>query len=399
MKTLKRTWAEVSLDNLEHNYRAIKNHIPEGCRFLGVMKADAYGHGAVPLSHALCELGAEYLAVSNLEEAIQLRRGGVRAPMLILGYTPASFADTMVFMDITQEVHSLEYAKELDTALAGTNYILNVHLKLDTGMTRIGVDWRHAVEFRRDHERPLPELLEVCGLPHLHVEGVFTHFCVADSKAPEDEAFTRTQYARFTAMLDALAAHGIRPELRHCASSGATILYPELALDMVRPGIATYGHAPSEDAEGILDLRPLMTVRTTVAQLREIPAGTSISYGRTYTAERDMRVAVLPIGYADGLLRGLSGKVSFRIRGRMARSVGRICMDMCMVDVSEIPGIRVGDEAALFGYDTDGTLLPCERIAQQAGTISYEILCGISKRIPRIYMQDGREQEILQYIV
>lgn len=392
MKTLKRTWAEVSLDNLEHNYRAIKNHIPEGCRFLGVMKADAYGHGAVPLSHALCELGAEYLAVSNLEEAIQLRRGGVRAPMLILGYTPASFADTMVFMDITQEVHSLEYAKELDTALAGTNYILNVHLKLDTGMTRIGF-------FAYDHERTLPELLEVCGLPHLHVEGVFTHFCVADSKAPEDEAFTRTQYARFTAMLDALAAHGIRPELRHCASSGATILYPELVLDMVRPGIATYGHAPSEDAEGILDLRPLMTVRTTVAQLREIPAGTSISYGRTYTAERDMRVAVLPIGYADGLLRGLSGKVSFRIRGRMARSVGRICMDMCMVDVSEIPGIRVGDEAALFGYDTDGTLLPCERIAQQAGTISYEILCGISKRIPRIYMQDGREQEILQYIV
>ena len=392
MKTLKRTWAEVSLDNLEHNYRAIKNHIPEGCRFLGVMKADAYGHGAVPLSHALCELGAEYLAVSNLEEAIQLRRGGVRAPMLILGYTPASFADTMVFMDITQEVHSLEYAKELDTALAGTNYILNVHLKLDTGMTRIGF-------FAYDHERTLPELLEVCGLPHLHVEGVFTHFCVADSKAPEDEAFTRTQYARFTAMLDALAAHGIRPELRHCASSGATILYPELALDMVRPGIATYGHAPSEDAEGILDLRPLMTVRTTVAQLREIPAGTSISYGRTYTAERDMRVAVLPIGYADGLLRGLSGKVSFRIRGRMARSVGRICMDMCRVDVSEIPGSRVGDEAALFGYDTDGTLLPCERIAQQAGTISYEILCGISKRIPRIYMQDGREQEILQYIV
>ena len=392
MKTLKRTWAGVSLDNLEHNYRAIKNHIPEGCRFLGVMKADAYGHGAVPLSHALCELGAEYLAVSNLEEAIQLRRGGVRAPMLILGYTPASFADTMVFMDITQEVHSLEYAKELDTALAGTNYILNVHLKLDTGMTRIGF-------FAYDHERTLPELLEVCGLPHLHVEGVFTHFCVADSKAPEDEAFTRTQYARFTAMLDALAAHGIRPELRHCASSGATILYPELALDMVRPGIATYGHAPSEDAEGILDLRPLMTVRTTVAQLREIPAGTSISYGRTYTAERDMRVAVLPIGYADGLLRGLSGKVSFRIRGKMARSVGRICMDMCMVDVSEIPEIRVGDEAALFGYDTDGTLLPCERIAQQAGTISYEILCGISKRIPRIYMQDGREQEILQYIV
>ena len=392
MKTLKRTWADISLDNLEYNYRSIRAHLPQGTKFLGVMKADAYGHGAVPVSRALADLGAEYLAVSNLEEAVQIRRGEVRLPILILGYTPAEYAANMIFLDITQEVHSLEYARELNEALAGTNYILNVHLKLDTGMTRIGF-------FAYDHERTLPELLEVCGLPHLHVEGVFTHFCVADSKAQEDEAFTRTQYARFTAMLDALAAHGIRPELRHCASSGATILYPELALDMVRPGIATYGHAPSEDAEGILDLRPLMTVRTTVAQLREIPAGTSISYGRTYTAERDMRVAVLPIGYADGLLRGLSGKVSFRIRGKMARSVGRICMDMCMVDVSEIPGVRVGDEAALFGYDTDGTLLPCERIAQQAGTISYEILCGISKRIPRIYMQDGREQEILQYIV
>ena len=392
MKTLRRTWAEVSLDDLEHNYRAIRAHIPSGCRFLGVMKADAYGHGAVPLSHALCELGADYLAVSNLEEAVQLRRGGVDAPLLILGYTPAEFADTMVFMDITQEVHSLEYAKELDAALAGTNYILNVHLKLDTGMTRIGF-------FAYDHERTLPELLEVCRLSHLHVEGVFTHFCVADSRSESDAAFTRTQYARFMQMLDALAANGVKPELRHCGSSGATILYPELALDMVRPGIATYGHAPSKDAEGVLDLRPLMTVRTKVAQLREVPAGTAISYGRTFAPEHDIRMAVLPIGYADGLSRALSGKVTFRIRGRQARSVGRICMDMCMVDVTDSPDIRVGDEATLFGYDADGTLLPCERLAEATGTISYEILCGISKRIPRIYMQGGREQEILQYIV
>ena len=381
MKTLKRTWAEVSLDNLEHNYRAIKNHIPEGCRFLGVMKADAYGHGAVPLSHALCELGAEYLAVSNLEEAIQLRRGGVRAPMLILGYTPASFADTMVFMDITQEVHSLEYAKELDTALAGTNYILNVHLKLDTGMTRIGF-------FAYDHERTLPELLEVCGLPHLHVEGVFTHFCVADSKAPEDEAFTRTQYARFTAMLDALAAHGIRPELRHCASSGATILYPELALDMVRPGIATYGHAPSEDAEGILDLRPLMTVRTTVAQLREIPAGTSISYGRTYTAERDMRVAVLPIGYADGFFRGLSNRMAVQTAYGPAPQRGRICMDMCMVDLTDLPEVKVGDTVEIFGQTQS-----VDTLAAILDTIPYELTCAVSKRVPRLYMENGKEIE------
>ena len=192
----------------------------------------------------------------------------------------------------------------------------------------------------------LPELLETCALAHLHVEGVFTHFCVADSKAPEDAAFTRTQYARFTAMLDALAAKGIRPELRHCASSGATILYPEFAMDMVRPGIATFGHAPSQDAEGVLDLRPLMTVRTKTAQLRTVPAGTPISYGRTFTPSRETRMAVLPIGYADGLSRSLSGKASFRIRGKDAPVIGRICMDMCMVDVTDIPGVSVGDTAS-----------------------------------------------------
>lgn len=392
MKTLRRTWAEVSLDDLEHNYRAIREHIPAGCRFLGVMKADAYGHGAVPLSHALCELGAEYLAVSNLEEAVQLRRGGVRAPLLILGYTPAEFADTMVHMDITQEVHSLEYAKELDAALAGTNYILNVHLKLDTGMTRIGF-------FAYGREQTLDELLQTARLSHLHIEGAFTHFCAADSRAPEDEAFTRAQYARFTAMLDALAAHGVKPELRHCASSGATILYPEFALDMVRPGIVTYGHAPSKDTEGVLDLRPLMTVRTKIAQLRDVAAGTAVSYGRTFVPEHDIRMAVLPIGYADGLSRRLSGRAAFRIRGKDAPLIGRICMDMCMVDVTGIEGLRVGDAATLFGRDEDGTDLACERLADAAGTISYEILCGISKRIPRIYMRGGREEEILQYIV
>lgn len=392
MKTLKRTWAEVSLDNLEHNYHAIQNHIPAECRFLGVVKADAYGHGAVPIGHALCELGAAYLAVANLEEAVQLRRGGIHAPVLILGYTPAEFAETMVSMDITQEVHSLPYARELNAALSGTKDTLKVHLKLDTGMTRIGF-------FAYESEQVLPELLEVCRLPHLHAEGVFTHFSVADSRAPDDEAYTRKQYARFVTMLDALDANGVKPELRHCASSGATMLYPEFALDMVRPGIATYGHTPSKDTEGVLDLRPLMTVRTKVAQIREVEAGTAISYGRTYTPEQKIRMAVLPIGYADGLSRGLSGKVTFRIRGKEVRQIGRICMDMCMVDVTELPEIQVGDTATLFGYDTDGTKLPCERLAQSVGTISYEILCGINKRVPRIYMQDGKEQKILQYIV
>ena len=228
MKTLKRTWADISLDNLEYNYRSIRAHLPSGTRFLGVMKADAYGHGAVPVSRALADLGAEYLAVSNLEEAVQIRRGEVRLPILILGYTPPEYAANMIFLDITQEVHSLTYAQELNEALAGTNYILNVHLKLDTGMTRIGF-------FAYDNDRTLDELKQAAALPHLHIEGVFMHFCVADSRAEEDVSFTKLQYKRFMDMLSAMEGVGIRPELRHCCNSGATILYPEFALDMCAP--------------------------------------------------------------------------------------------------------------------------------------------------------------------
>ena len=392
MKTLKRTWADVSMDHLEHNYHAIMGHVPAGCRFLGVIKADAYGHGAVPVSQTLTDLGAAYLAVSNLEEAIQIRRAGIRTPILILGYTPPEYADSMVFMDITQEVHSLDYAGALEAALAGTNYILNVHLKLDTGMTRIGF-------FAYGAPETMAQLETVCRMRHLHAEGAFTHFSVADSRAPEDVAYTKAQFARFTAMLDGLKAAGVQLELRHCCSSGATILYPEFALDMVRPGIATYGLAPSPDAAGVLDLRPVMSLHTSVAQLRDVPAGTDISYGRTYTTKAPIRMAVLPIGYADGLNRALSGRVSFRIHGREVPVVGRICMDMCMVDVTELTEIAVGDEATLFGYDEDGVLLPCERISDALGTISYEVLCSVNKRIPRFYTEGGRQSQILQYIV
>ena len=392
MKTLKRTWAEISLDNLEHNYRALRARTPQGCKFLGVIKADAYGHGAVPVSGTLSELGCEYLAVSNLEEAVQLRRGGIRTPILILGYTPPEYADTMVFMDLTQEIHSLDYARALEERLRGTNYILNVHLKLDTGMGRIGF-------LAYGEHSELPQLAAFSQLTHLRVEGAFTHFSAADSRREDDERYTELQYARFTSALAELDGCGIRPTLRHCANSAVTILHPEYSLDMVRGGIALYGCAPDVDCEGLLDLRPVMTLRTTIAQIRDVAAGTPISYGRTFTAPRDLRMAVLPIGYADGLSRGLSGKVSFRLRGQDVPVIGRICMDMCMVDITNVPDAKVGDELTLFGYDEDGARVPVERLAEASGTISYEILCTLSKRIARLYYSGGRQSEILQYIV
>ena len=392
MKTLKRTWADISLDDLEYNYHSIRSRLPSGTRFLGVMKADAYGHGAVPVSRALADLGAEYLAVSNLEEAVQLRRGEIRLPILILGYTPPEYAENMIYLDITQEVHSLDYAKELDASLAGTNYILNVHLKLDTGMTRIGF-------FAYDNERTLDELKQVAALPHLRIEGVFMHFCVADSTAEEDVTFTRLQFRRFTDMLSAMEGVGIRPEIRHCCNSGATILYPEYALDMVRPGIITYGNAPSAELEGAISLRPMMSLHSMIAQVRTVPAGTDISYGRLYRTKEAPRGAVLPIGYADGLSRLLTGKASFYLHGAMVPVIGRICMDMCMLDVSAVPDAKPGDIVTIFGYDEDGTLVPCERLASAQGTINYELLCQISKRIPRICHRGDKTEQILQYIV
>ena len=392
MKTLKRTWAEISLDNLEHNYHALRSQTPEGCKFLGVIKADAYGHGAVPVSGTLSELGCEYLAVSNLEEAVQLRRGGIRTPVLILGYTPPEYADTMVFMDLTQEIHSMDYARALEERLRGTNYILNVHLKLDTGMGRIGF-----LAYGAHSE--LAQLRAFSQLTHLRAEGVFTHFSAADSRLADDEAYTETQYARFQAALAELEGYGIHPALRHCANSAVTILHPEYSLDMVRGGIALYGCAPDRDCAGLLDLRPVMTLRTTIAQLRDVAAGTPISYGRTFTAPRDLRMAVLPVGYADGLSRSLSGRARFRLHGVDVPVIGRICMDMCMVDITNVPQAKVGDELTLFGYDEDGQRVPVERLAEASGTISYEILCTLSKRIARLYYSGGRQSEILQYIV
>ena len=386
-----RTWAEVSLGALRHNAAELQRALPDGCGLLGVVKADAYGHGASEIAAALHGCGCRYLAVACPQEALALRQAGETLPILILGAVDAAFASDMAANDITLSVECAEKGRALSAALRGGER-LKIHLKLDTGMTRIGF-------FAYGAPQTAEQLLTVCRMRHLRVEGAFTHFSVADSKAPDDVTYTKAQFARFTAMLAELAASGVQIELRHCCSSGATILYPEFALDMVRPGIATYGLAPSADAAGVLDLRPIMSLHTSVAQIRDVPAGTDVSYGRTYTTEKPTRMAVLPIGYADGLSRALSGKVSFRIHGKDAPVIGRICMDMCMVDVSGIEGVSVGDTATLFGYDETGALIPCERVSDALGTIPYEVLCFVNKRIPRFYTEYGRPSQILQYIV
>ena len=391
MELLRRTWAEINLDHLEYNYRQLRSHVGGDCKYLGVVKADAYGHGAVQISHTLEELGADYLAVSNLEEAIQLRRVDVTLPVLLLGYTPSRYARDMAQMGIRQEIHSLDYARNLDAQLQGTDLTLPVHLKIDTGMSRLGIP-------AQDLAWAMDELLAVCRLKHLRPEGVFTHFPVADSLAPEDQAYTRNQFDQFLRVCQGLHDAGVQGLLRHCANSGATIQYPEFALDMVRPGIATYGLSPEPALAPLLPLRPLMTLRTTVSQVRSYEAGTYISYGRTYQTQAPSRVAVLPIGYADGLPRRLSNQVSFLLHGRQVPVVGRICMDMCMVDITQVErDVQPGDEVVVFGTVPGANT--CDALAAQLDTISYELTCDINKRMTRIYMRQGKQVGILQYIV
>lgn len=389
MKMLKRTWAEVNLDALRHNYQVLTKQLPEGCRFLGVVKADAYGHGAVPVARELQRLGAGYLAVSNYEEALQLRRGDVTLPILILGYTPVEFARDQAALHITQEVHSLDYGRQLSQQLEGTGLTLTVHMKIDTGMSRLGF-------FAYDRPETVSELVELCGLPNLHVEGAFMHFAVADT--PSELDYTRLQHQRFMDVLDALKQQGIQPEILHCANSAATIAFPAYHHDMVRPGIATYGLSPSEEMRGMADLQPLMELKTTIAAIRPFEAGVTVSYGRTYETPGPRTIAVCPIGYADGLQRRLSGKLHFLLHGKKVPVVGRICMDMCMVDITDAPEAQVGDTVTVVGHDGDETIT-WDDWADQLGTISYELVCDINKRVPRLYRKDGRVTDTLQYIV
>ncbi len=387
---LKRTWAEIDLDALEFNYRSLKAAMPEDCGFVGVVKADSYGHGSVMVSKVLQELGAKYLAVSNIEEAIQLRNADIKLPILILGFTPAEFADELADHNITQAVNDVDYAKELDSRLAKSGKKLTVHIKADTGMSRMGFttygEFDHSVE----------GVVEVSKLPNLDIEGIFTHFAVSDDT--EQREYTELQYGRFMGLIEKLAEKGITFRLRHCANSGCTINYPEKALDMFRPGLATYGLYPADKFERDVELRPLMSLRSSIAQIKEFEADVTLSYGRTYTTPSKRRIAVIPIGYADGYPRRFSNSREFLVCGKRAPQVGRVCMDMCMLDVTDVPEAKVGDVVTIFGRDGD-EFIPMDDLANQAGTITYEIACDISKRVPRIYLKGGEVVDVLQYIV
>ena len=369
----KRTWAEISLENLRHNYEAIRKSLPAGCRFLGVVKADAYGHGALPVSRLLQEAGADYLAVSCLDEALELRRGGITMPILILGHTPYAYTGTLIEENITQTVTCLAKALEYSAEAVRLGKELKIHIKLDTGMSRLG--FLCAGNY---FEEGVDNVIRSCRLPGLNPEGVYTHFAVSDEPGEDSEAYTRAQFRLFMDVIAAVKARGgVEFPIRHCANSGATVSYPEMALDMVRPGLLLYGYG---DSSGKLGLLPCMRLVTTVSTIKFYEPGTSVSYGRRFTTDRRTRMGVLAIGYADGLPRLISNTCSFAAGGGFAPQRGSICMDMCMVDLTELPQVDVGSEVELFG-----PMNSIYKLSDAAQTIPYELLCAVSKRVPRVY--------------
>lgn len=372
-QTQTRTWTEIDLSNLEHNYRALRAMLPQGCRFLGVVKADAYGHGAVQVARRLETLGAEYLAVACLDEALELRQARITTPILILGYTPTERAEALLDNGITQTVYDVEMARALSDAAAAAGKTLKIHVKADTGMSRLG--WLCGGE---DQSAAVEAIAQVCALPGLEAEGIYTHFANADG----DEDYTMLQFTRFLDLLEALEGRGITFAIRHCAASAAALKFPCTHLDMVRPGIALYGHYPDPSCEGLdgPGLRPVMTLKTRVASVKAVPAGTPVSYGCTHVLDRETKLAALTIGYADGLPRLCSDKLEVLIGGQRAPVVGRICMDMCMADVTGLD-VAPGDEVEVFGEH-----LPIEDVAALAGTIQYELLCAVSPRVHRAYL-------------
>ncbi len=372
----KRTWAEIKLSSVGYNFDSMRAKLPKDCKFMGVVKADAYGHGAVQIARYLENNHCDYLGVACIDEAEELRNAGNKLPILILGTTPAEYLDRLVKLDVTQTVGSLETAKEYSQVMSKLGGTLKIHLKLETGMGRQGFDVKNG---------DVSEAVSALALPGFKAEGIYTHFAVSDE--PSKEAYTRRQFELFTDEVEKIeGTSGTHFAIRHCANSGAMLNYPEMYLDMVRPGLALYGLFPNGEQEK-LDLAPVMELKSRIVAVSEHEAGDCISYGCTFTADKKIRIAVLPIGYADGLHRVLSGKMDVLVHGHRCKQIGRICMDMCMVDVSEISDVIIGDVATIFGHDGKDGVISVEEQAEKAGTISYEMICAVSQRVPRVYKQ------------
>ena len=377
----KRFWAEIDMNAAEKNFNLIKSKLSPSTKLCCVVKANAYGHGAVYLSKLYENLGADFFAVSNIEEAMQLRNNGIKMPILILGYTPTSCASILAENNISQSVFSYSYAKELSASARADGVNVKIHIKLDSGMGRIGFDSIH------DTYKTVETIADVCTMEGLVREGIFTHFALADDGIDGAE-FTRIQYERFTDITNKLASKNIEFEIKHCANSATTFEYPEYHLDMVRVGIVLYGVAPSNKVRGCEELTPVMSLKSVISMIKEIEQGDTVSYGCTFKADKKTKIATAPVGYADGFWRSnAQNGTQMLIRGQRVNIVGRVCMDQLMLDVTDVKGVREGDYITLIGTDKDETIT-ADELAKNNGTIGYEMICSIGERVPRFYIKD-----------
>lgn len=384
-KMIRPVWAEIDLDAIKYNIDSIKRRV-DTKELIAVVKADAYGHGALDVSKTLVENGATKLAVAVITEAMELRHGNINTPIMILGYTPLEFAADLINYDIEQTIFDLEYATKLSEIALNLGKKAKVHVALDTGMGRIGF---------LINDNSLNEILKISSLKGLEVVGIFTHFATADES---DKNYSNKQYKKFTDFNEKLISKGVNIPLKHVSNSGAIIDMPNTYLDAVRAGIVLYGYYPSEDVlKQNLDLKKAITIKTQVAHVKILDKNEYVSYGRKFKTERKSIIATLPIGYADGYSRALTGKAKVIINGKFAPVVGTICMDQCMIDVTDIGDVHVGDEVIVLGRDKD-LKFDADDMAKAMGTINYEVLCMIKQRIPRVYIEDGKVKSIRNYI-
>jgi len=373
-----RIWAEVDLDAIASNMRTVRGMLPEAAKIMAVVKADGYGHGAAEIAGTLTENGADMLGVAIFEEGAALRRAGVKAPVLVLGRSAACDYDELIRHKLSQTIVNAEDAAALSKISVKNGAVAGVHIKIDTGMNRLGF---------KISGKSVDDIEYIAKLPGLSVDGAFTHFAVSESREQGDIDFTRGQYERFIGFLAALEKRGIKIPIKHASNSGAVLNHPDMSMDLVRPGLILYGLNPSAEC-GAPGLMPAMRLMSRVSCVREIEAGESVSYGRTYRAGARRKIAVVPAGYADGYPRaaGVGGRVM--INEKFADIAGTVCMDMFMADVTGIDGVKENDEVVLFGGGGD-KYIPVDEIAQKAGAISREIICGIGKRTPRAYVKNG----------
>ena len=378
--------AEIDLKAIAHNIKELRRITNDNAKLMAVVKANGYGHGAIEVAGCALQNGAEILGVARIEEGIQVRNAGIETPILIFGYTPPQQAAALMEYDLIQSVHTPLAARELSEAVASRGKKLKIHLKVDTGMGRLGL-------LPQDYTSKNPEAvsadaieetLAIAGLKGLELEGIFTHFATADST---DKSYAEDQLDLFMSYLNRLRRSGFEPSVRHAANSAALIDMPQSHLDMVRPGIAIYGLSPSDEIiNKQVTLKPAMALKSKIIQLKEVPAGFAVSYGSTYKTQKPTTIATVPVGYADGLNRLLSSRGQMLVHGQRAPIIGRVCMDLTMLDVGQIDRVQMGDEVVIFGRQRNSSL-SVDEMASLLNTINYEIVTSITARVPRVYLK------------